>query len=116
MNILRILFLIISIGFFTENTIHAQDTTTYYVTKTGEKYHKSHCHYLKYSKYAIKVSDVRFKNYAACKVCRPPIYSENTRSNTKEPFAQKRCSAITKAGARCKRTAEAGSNTCWQHL
>ena len=115
MSFLRILLLFISIGFFTGNASYAQDITTYYVTKTGKKYHKEHCHYLKYSKYAIKVSDVRFNRYTACKVCRPPIYTENTRSNKTTSIAQKRCSAITKAGTRCKRTAQSGSNTCWQH-
>lgn len=115
MTYLRILFLIFSIGAALPINAIAQDTATYYVTKTGKKYHKVHCHYLKYSKYKIKTTDERFQFYTACKVCRPPVYENNTRSNQPTATPQARCTAITQAGTRCKRTAKKGQKTCWQH-
>ena len=48
---------------------------TVYVTKTGEKYHKSNCRYLKKSvfkgKSKIKLYKARNKGYTPCKVCKP---------------------------------------------
>ena len=114
MTYLRIILLVLGTGLAGTGLI-AQDTTTYYVTKTGKKYHKAHCHYLKYSKYAIKRTDERFQFYTPCKVCRPPSYEQNTRSNDMTAAPQTRCSAITQAGTRCKRTARDGSSRCWQH-
>jgi len=42
-----------------------------YVTKTGDKYHKSSCHYLKRSKIKITKSEAQSLGYTACKVCKP---------------------------------------------
>lgn len=47
---------------------HAQ---TVYITKTGEKYHLSSCHYLSHSKIPMELSDALSEGYTACKVCRP---------------------------------------------
>lgn len=44
---------------------------TVYVTKTGSKYHRSGCRYLRKSMTPIKLSDAK-KRYGACSVCRPP--------------------------------------------
>jgi hypothetical protein len=44
---------------------------TVYVTKTGKKYHRGSCRYLKKSKIAIELSEAK-KRYGACKVCKPP--------------------------------------------
>jgi competence protein ComEC len=45
---------------------------TVYITKTGEKYHRSGCRYLKKSKIAIKLSKAKKRGYKPCKVCKPP--------------------------------------------
>lgn len=37
------------------------------------------------------------------------------RSTSKPSSTSRRCTATTKSGTRCKRTASAGSSTCWQH-
>lgn len=42
-----------------------------YVTKTGKKYHKSSCHYLKKSKIKTTKSKAKESGYTACKVCKP---------------------------------------------
>jgi len=42
-----------------------------YVTKTGSKYHRGTCHYLRYSKYPISKKKAIEQGYLPCKVCRP---------------------------------------------
>ncbi|MGJ8550923.1 hypothetical protein [Winogradskyella wichelsiae] len=96
-----------------------------YTTQTGEKYHKTNCRYLKYSKKEIDLKKAIALGYAACKVCKP------TASNTK-PSALKssnttptntasknttatQCTGKTKAGNRCKRKTKNSSGRCYQH-
>jgi hypothetical protein len=43
---------------------------TVYLSKTGGKYHRSSCKYLKKTKIAINVNDAK-KGYTACKICNP---------------------------------------------
>lgn len=47
-------------------------SVTVYVTKTGEKYHKSGCQYLRKSKIAIDLDDAITEGYTACSKCGPP--------------------------------------------
>ncbi|RRA90395.1 hypothetical protein [Paenimyroides viscosum] len=42
-----------------------------YVTKTGKKYHKGSCRYLKNSKKEIEKSKAKESGYTACAVCKP---------------------------------------------
>ena len=44
---------------------------TVYVTKTGDKYHRSSCRYLSKSKIPISLSEA-VKYYSPCSVCNPP--------------------------------------------
>jgi hypothetical protein len=46
---------------------------TVYITKTGEKYHRSGCRYLKKSKIAITLKDAKERGYDPCSVCDPPV-------------------------------------------
>ena len=46
--------------------------TIVYITKTGEKYHRGDCRYLKKSKIEITLKDAKKKGYEPCKVCKPP--------------------------------------------
>lgn len=50
-----------------ENTV----TETVYVTKTGSKYHRDSCHYLKKTKIKTSKSRAKHAGYTACKVCKP---------------------------------------------
>ena len=43
---------------------------TVYVTKTGKKYHRENCRYLKYSKKKIELKKARNFGFQACKVCK----------------------------------------------
>jgi hypothetical protein len=42
-----------------------------YITKTGEKYHRSNCHYLSKSKISIERKDAVAKGYTPCSICNP---------------------------------------------
>ena len=106
---------------------------TVYVTKTGSKYHKSSCRYLKSSKISISLSDTKEKGFTACSVCKPPSSVSSTTkghdtttvkaatksTQTVKPAAtttkSKQCSAITQKGSRCKRMTKSPSGKCWQH-
>jgi hypothetical protein len=52
-----------------QNTVSAQ---TVYITKTGAKYHKSGCTYLKYSSIPVSLEDATKRGYTPCSVCKPP--------------------------------------------
>lgn len=54
-------------------TISKTDTISniVYITKTGKKYHKSGCRYLKDSCIKINKSEAIKKGYSACSVCKP---------------------------------------------
>jgi len=45
---------------------------TLYITRTGKKYHRGSCRYLRQNKIAISLSDAKRRGYTPCKVCRPP--------------------------------------------
>jgi hypothetical protein len=44
---------------------------TVYITRTGAKYHRGGCQYLRQSRIPIKKKDAIAQGYGACKVCRP---------------------------------------------
>ena len=52
----------------TSSTSETQSVTVY-VTRTGEKYHRSGCRYLSNSKIPISLSNARASGYTACSVC-----------------------------------------------
>lgn len=100
------------------------------ITKTGSKYHKCSCHYLKYSSFEISVSEAEERGYTPCSVCRPSAErasgsdktppgraTPSTRQQSSEQIAvpSRQCTAITKAGTRCKRTTTNANGKCWQH-
>ncbi|MDO4291815.1 MAG: peptidoglycan-binding domain-containing protein [Eubacteriales bacterium] len=53
----------------------ASGDTTVYVTRTGEKYHRSGCSYLRKSKIAVSLSSAVGGGYTACSRCNPPALS-----------------------------------------
>ena len=120
MKILKLLLFLGLMAFTFE--ISAQ---TIYVTKTGEKYHKSSCRYLKNSKNEITLEVAKSRGFTACSVCKPngdsatpsqsvqPVKSEPTTPPPKVTATQ--CTGKTKAGARCKRMTKDASGRCYQH-
>ncbi|MBV7268026.1 hypothetical protein [Winogradskyella luteola] len=116
-----VLYIIFSLGY----CISAQ---TVYTTKTGEKYHKSNCHYLKYSKKEIKLDKAKALGFSACKVCKPTESNTKKKSNntsltskkesktaTSKKVVASQCTGKTKAGKQCKRKTKNASGRCYQH-
>ena len=56
---------------FDRATIKQPQTETVYVTKTGEKYHRSECHYLRSSKIETTKQQAIKNGYSACSKCKP---------------------------------------------
>lgn len=48
-----------------------EEEITVYVTRTGEKYHRGSCRYLRQSKIPMSLEDARLR-YDPCSVCDPP--------------------------------------------
>lgn len=109
------------------------DDQTVYITRTGSKYHKSTCQYLKHSRIGIRLSVAKEQGYTPCSACHPgntknpasPVapkkqYQQQQIQQGKSPTektntASRQCTAKTKTGARCKRTTSNASGKCWQH-
>ncbi len=98
-----------------------------YVTKTGEKYHRSTCHYLKNSKKEVTLDVAKERGFMACSVCKPNAITKNLKpvensqqfkiepvSSTPKATATQ-CTGKTKTGTRCKRMTKTGNGKCYQH-
>ncbi|SHH77710.1 hypothetical protein SAMN04488109_5328 [Chryseolinea serpens] len=96
-----------------------------FITRTGEKYHEGSCVHLHSSKIPITLSEALKRGYTPCHVCRPdrqvspaadiPDHSDTkTDSTATEETTATQCTAMTKAGTRCKRAATSNGR-CWQH-
>ena len=48
----------------------ADTTSTVYITRTGKKYHRGSCSYLRSSKISISLTDAK-RGYSPCSVCNP---------------------------------------------
>ena len=53
------------------NTDNSEDPTVY-VTRTGKKYHRGSCSYLRKSRIPAKLSEAKRQGYTPCSRCRPP--------------------------------------------
>lgn len=49
------------------------DSVTVYVTKSGEKYHRDGCQYLRKSRIETTLSSAQARGYTACSKCNPPV-------------------------------------------
>ncbi|MFP4846085.1 hypothetical protein [Winogradskyella sp. PE311] len=120
----RLIFFILATAF--SSNVIAQ---TVYTTKTGEKYHKSNCRYLKYSKKGITIKKAKALGYLACKVCKPTAENIKGNSNTDhnaiipksinktspKKTTATQCTGKTKVGKRCKRRTKNANGRCYQH-
>ena len=55
--------------------VHAEQdpaSVTVYVTKTGEKYHRDGCRYLRQSRIAMSLKEAA-RRFDPCSVCKPPV-------------------------------------------
>jgi len=122
MKALKVILVILSIIFV--SAVSAQDV---YTTKTGEKYHKNTCRYLKDSKYKVDLKKVIELGYEACKVCKPPssvskltsnsssLATRNNKTTSSKKYIATQCTGKTKAGQRCKRMTKNANGRCYQH-
>jgi hypothetical protein len=96
-----------------------------FITRTGVKYHEGSCEHLHSSMIPITLSEALKRGYTACNVCRPdrqvsPVAKMPDDSKTKtdstanDQRSPTPCTAMTKAGTRCKRAASSNGR-CWQH-
>jgi len=46
---------------------------TVYITRTGKKYHRDGCRYLRSSRIPVSLKDAKANGYTPCSVCRPPV-------------------------------------------
>ena len=51
--------------------VREPEADTVYITRTGAKYHRLSCQYLRRSRIPVALKDAK-KYYGACSVCRPP--------------------------------------------
>lgn len=51
-------------------SISTDTDSTVYITRTGKKYHRDSCSYLRYSKIPISLADAK-RGYSPCSVCKP---------------------------------------------
>ncbi len=54
-----------------EPAVATQNERTVYITKTGEKYHRSGCKYLRKSQISISLDDAIARGFEPCSVCNP---------------------------------------------
>ena len=52
---------------------------TVYITRTGAKYHREKCDYLRYSKIKITLEEALEESYSPCSKCNPPIIESSTK-------------------------------------
>lgn len=103
-----------------------------FITRTGEKYHRKSCGYLKYSSIELELREAKKNGYTPCSVCKPPSKEQAPGTNSQTPATSQegvplyeeskppkatstQCTAITQAGSRCKRTTSNANGKCWQH-
>ena len=123
LKLVKRLFLIVTLVFAFQ--VNAQ---TVYTTKTGEKFHKETCHFLKYSKKEVLFEKAIQLGYQACRVCKPSQVinaSKIQHTNSITPISKaetltrkisaSQCTGKTKAGKRCRRRTKNASGRCYQH-
>ncbi|MFA6054051.1 MAG: hypothetical protein WC769_01625 [Thermodesulfovibrionales bacterium] len=63
--------------------MQAQDEPIVYITRSGSKYHKAGCSYLKKSSIPIKLSEVE-SQYSPCSRCNPPKLLHKDKARIKD--------------------------------
>lgn len=119
----KIVFCIL-IFFYFSNAI----SQTVYTTKSGRKYHKKGCRYIKHSHYQTTIDSAKGAGYTACKICRPTVANTKVTEAQKKEYADtprnkqskkrktaSQCRGKTKSGKRCKRMTKNANKRCYQH-
>lgn len=56
---------------FAKTKYSNQQEALVYITRTGKKYHRGGCRWLKWSRFKVTRTEALERGYGACKVCRP---------------------------------------------
>jgi hypothetical protein len=135
MKLLRAFHAIVILLLLVACAAPSSDAQSVYITKTGSKYHRGSCQYLRKSKFEIPLKEAVARGYDPCSVCEPGVpsreqksippsdptqtktkSSSNTTTSSKQKEVKSRqCTATTKAGTRCKRMTTSASGKCYQH-
>lgn len=130
--IFRITVLFLLLVFLQGCAFSQADDQTVYITRTGNKYHKSTCQYLKHSRIGIRLSVAKDQGYTPCSACHAgntknpaaPVTPKQQHhqqikqvksSTEKAATVSRQCIAKTRSGNRCKRTTQNANGKCWQH-
>jgi len=101
-----------------------------FITKSGSKYHKATCSYLRNSAQAIKVSEAMAKGYSPCSRCNPNTHA--LKALTSSYYTQKyantnygdrtiskcttvQCTGTTQKGKRCRNKTKSCKARCHHH-
>ena len=124
MKSIRLLFFIIGVT-LTSNAL----SQNVYVTKSGKKFHKGSCYYLKSSKKEITFQRAIELNFQPCSVCKPSkkvdeneastnsnsLTNDNQSKAVSKKSTSTQCTGKTKAGNRCKHMTTNSNGRCYQH-
>lgn len=101
---------------------------TVFTTKSGKKYHKSSCRYLKYSRKQITIEKAQLLGYTACKVCKPTLantkvtvlqeqkdVSPPKNKKQKQRKTASQCRGKAKSGKRCSNKTKNANKRCYLH-
>ena len=108
------------------SSVNQKKNNQVFITRTGSKYHRSTCRYLKKSRIPTTLKNAFDRGYLACSICKPPSTLQKTKlseellreilqnmGNSKAVSVT--CLATTQKGTRCSRKPQPGINFCWQH-
>jgi len=60
------------------NVVAFAGETKLYLTKTGHKYHRANCQYLRKSKIEVTLSEAKKRGMTPCSKCKPPVEEVKT--------------------------------------
>lgn len=85
--------------------VEQKKSLTVYITKTGSKYHRGRCSYLRYSSIPIDLNRAVEMGYTPCSRCKPPAPSvfPKYESKTKQAEQKEEIVYITKTGSKYHR-------------
>ena len=73
MKIKKTLAIVVLLLFVAATVFAASANTVVYITRTGAKYHRGSCSYLRQSKIATTLGSAVSRGYGPCSRCAPPV-------------------------------------------
>jgi uncharacterized membrane protein len=76
MKIKKVIAVVILFLFVAVTVFAASADTVVYITRTGAKYHRGSCSYLRQSKIETTLGSAVSRGYGYCSRCNPPVLDE----------------------------------------